>query len=88
MASAEKVVITTALCSCNSTGHFIPPMIIFKRKYKKTSLTNHASPETIQGCSENCWINIYIYINVYIPIYLYKYIPQYVLHLMMTHIIK
>ena len=53
MASGEKGITTTVLCACNAMGHFVPPMMIFKRKNKKASLTDHAPPGTIQGCSEN-----------------------------------
>ena len=57
MTSCEKRNTTTVLCACNATGHFVPPMMIFKRKNKKASLTDHAPPGTIQGCSENGWVN-------------------------------
>ena len=40
--SAEKGVTTTILCAVNATGHFVHPMITFKRKNKKASLTDHA----------------------------------------------
>ena len=57
MTSGEKGITTTVLCVCNARGHFVPPMVIFKRKNKKASLTDHAPPGTIQGCSENRWVN-------------------------------
>ena len=57
MASGEKGITTTVLSTCNATCHFVPPMMIFKRKNKKASLTDHAPSGTIQGCSENVWLN-------------------------------
>ena len=57
MASGEKGITTTVLSTCNAMGHFVPPMMIFKRKNKKASLTDHAPLATIQGCSENVWLN-------------------------------
>ena len=53
MTSGEKGITTTVLCAFNATGHFVPPMMIFKRKNKKASLTDHAPPGTIQECPEN-----------------------------------
>ena len=49
MASGEKGITTTVLCACNATGHFVPPMMIFKRKNKKASLTDHAPPGIIDA---------------------------------------
>ena len=37
----------------------------FKRKNKKASLTDHAPPGTIEGCSENVWVNTKLFL-VYI----------------------
>ena len=33
--SGEKGVTTTILCAYNSVGHYVPPMMIFKRKKKE-----------------------------------------------------
>ena len=30
---------------------------------KKTSLTDHAPPATIQGCSENGWVNTKVFLE-------------------------
>ena len=51
---AELGVTTTILCAVNATGHFVPPMMIFRRK--KVTLTDHPPAGTLQGCSENGWI--------------------------------
>ena len=56
MTSGVKGITATVLCASNATGHFVPPIMIFKRKNKKASLTDHAPPGTIQGCSENGWV--------------------------------
>ena len=61
--SGEKGITTTVLCASNATGHFVPPMMIFKRKNKKASLTDQAPPGTIQGCSENGWVNTELFIE-------------------------
>ena len=63
MTSGEKGITITALCACNATGYFVPPMMIFKRKNKKASLTDHASPGTIQGCSGNGWVNTELFLE-------------------------
>ena len=57
MISGEKGITTTVLCACNATGHFVPPIMIFKTKNTKTSLIDYAPPETMQECSENGWVN-------------------------------
>ena len=38
-------------------------MMIFKRKNKKLSLTDHAPPGTLNEVSENGWINADIFLN-------------------------
>ena len=38
----EKGVTTTILCAYNSVGHYVSPMMIFKRKKKKLLLTDNA----------------------------------------------
>ena len=63
MKSGEKGITTTVLCALNATGHFVLPMMIFKRKNKKASLTDHAPPGTIQGCSENGWVNTKLFLE-------------------------
>ena len=45
--SGEKGVTTTILCAYNSFGHYVPPMVIFKRKKKKLLLTDNAPVGTI-----------------------------------------
>ena len=52
MTSGEKGITTTVLCTYNAAGYCVPSMMSFKRKNKKVSLTDHAPPGTIQGCSE------------------------------------
>ena len=63
MTSGGKGITTTVLCAYNATGHFVPPMMIFKRKNKKASLTDHAPPGTIQGCTEHWWVNIELFLE-------------------------
>ena len=46
--------------------HFVisyPSWWFLKEKMKKTSLTDHAPPATIQGCSENGWVNTKVFLE-------------------------
>ena len=61
--SGEKGITTTVLCAASGTGHYIPPMMIFKRKNKKDSLTDHAPVGTLQGVSDNGWINTELFLQ-------------------------
>ena len=77
--SGEKGVTTTILCAYNSVGHYVPPMMIFKRTKKKLLLTDNAPVGTIQGCSENGWVNTDLF---------FEYIQHFVKHLWCTLINK
>ncbi|XP_065662703.1 uncharacterized protein LOC136085333 [Hydra vulgaris] len=77
--SEEKGVTTTILCACNTVGHYVPPMMIFKRKKKKLFLTDNAPVGTIQGCSENGWVNTDLFL---------EYIQNFVKHVRCTLINK
>lgn len=57
IASAERGVLTTAICCCNAAGGFIPPYLIFARKRMKDSLLDGAPPGTQGSCTDNGWIN-------------------------------
>ena len=39
------------------TGHFIPPMMIFKQKCLNPDLIERAPPGPIAGCSDSGWID-------------------------------
>ena len=55
--SGERGVTTTILCCYNAVGYYVLPMMIFKRKYVKPELTDHAPAGTLNNVSENGWIN-------------------------------
>ena len=59
--SGEKGVTTAVLCAVSATGHYVPPLMISKRKKVKPELTDNAPVGTIQGCPENGWVNTVIY---------------------------
>ena len=61
--SGEKGVTTTVLCAVSATGHYVPPLMIFKRKRLKLELTDNAPAGTIQGCSKNGWVNTELFIK-------------------------
>ena len=57
MTSGERGITTTILVDMNATGHYVPPLMVFKRKRMKSTLIDHAPVGTIGGCSPNGWIN-------------------------------
>ena len=73
--SGEKVVTTRIICArtaivcaSNADCHYIPTMMIFKRKHKNISLTHCTPVGTIQVCSENGLVNIGFFLNIYNPL--------------------
>ena len=55
--SGEKGQTTTIINAMSVTGHFIPPMMIFKRKRLNPDLIERAPPGTTAGCSDSGWID-------------------------------
>ena len=55
--NGKRGVTTTIVASCNAVGNYVPPMMIFKRKNKKISLTDYIPPETLNEVIENGWID-------------------------------
>ena len=47
----------------SATGHYVPPLMIFKRKRMKPELLDHTPVGTIGACSENGWINTEIFMD-------------------------
>jgi hypothetical protein len=46
-----------AVVTCMSpTGHFIPPLLVFPRKYMKKELMNGTTPGSIHACHSSGWI--------------------------------
>ena len=61
--SGEKGVTATVLCAVSAAGHYVPPLMIFKRKRVKPKITDNAPVGTIQGYSENGWVNTELFIK-------------------------
>ena len=54
--SGERGVTTTVVTCYNAVGNYVPPMMIFKRKRRKTELTDHAPAGTLNEVSDSGWI--------------------------------
>ena len=59
--SAERGTNSTGVYCHSATGHFIPPMIIFKRKRMAESLKQNAPVGTEFACSDSGWIDSQIF---------------------------
>ena len=55
--SAERGTNTTGVYCHSAAGHFIPPMLIFKRKRMADSLKEDAPNGTVFACTNNGWID-------------------------------
>ncbi|XP_065678246.1 uncharacterized protein LOC136093208 [Hydra vulgaris] len=55
--SGERGQTTTVILAFNCVGHYIPPMIIFKRKRMIDSLIDGAPPGTLERCSKSGWVD-------------------------------
>ena len=51
--SGERGRTTTVLVAVSATGHYVPHMLIFKRKRMNSELLDHAPVATIGGCSDS-----------------------------------
>lgn len=61
--SAERGTNTTGVYCNSATGHFIPPMLIFKRKRMADSLKNGAPDGTVFACTDSGWINADVFVQ-------------------------
>lgn len=61
--SAERGTNTTGVHCHSATGHFIPPMLIFKRKRMADSLKVDAPNGTVFACTDSGWIDTDIFIQ-------------------------
>ena len=51
----------TVVTSMSPTGHFIPPLLVFPRKYMKPELMNGTLPGSIHMCHPSGWIQSEIF---------------------------
>ena len=64
IASVERGVNTTVVCCVNAGGtHYVPPMIIFKRKRVPDELGDGAPEGSIVTCSDSGWINSELFVQ-------------------------
>ncbi|KAL8585211.1 hypothetical protein ACOMHN_013226 [Nucella lapillus] len=61
--SAERGTNTTGVYCDSATGHFIPPMLIFKRKRLADSLTIGAPNGTVFACTDSGWIDSDVFLQ-------------------------
>ena len=61
--SAERGTNTTGVYCHSPTGHFIPPMLIFKRKRLADSLNIDAPNGTVFSCTESGWIDTDVFLQ-------------------------
>jgi hypothetical protein len=59
--SAERGSLVTVVNYMSPTGHFIPPLLVFSRKYMKPDLMNGTSPGSIHACHPSGWIQSEIF---------------------------
>lgn len=61
--SAEKGQRFTAVCAMNAVGNYIPPAMIFPRKYMKQELIDKAPLGTVGYAQENGWMTTEIFLK-------------------------
>jgi hypothetical protein len=54
--SADQGVLVTIVTCMSPTGHFIPPLLVFPRKYTKQELMKGTPPESTHACHPSGWI--------------------------------
>ena len=59
--SAERGVLVTAVICASSSGHFIPPMLIFPRVRGKAELGEHAPPGTLMQYHPSGWMQMHLF---------------------------
>ena len=58
LSSGERGTTTTIVCCVNASGtHYVPPMVIFKRKQVPPELGDGAPPGTVVACSDSGWMD-------------------------------
>ena len=59
--SADRGSLVIVVTSISSTGHFIPPLLVFPRKNMKLELMNGTPPASIHACHPSGWIKSEIF---------------------------
>jgi len=59
--SADRECLVTFVICMSPTGHFIPPLLVFTRKYMKQDLMNGTPPGSIHACHPSAWIESEIF---------------------------
>ena len=59
--SAERGSFVTVVNRMSPTGQFIPPLLVFPRKYMKPELMNGTPPGSINACHFSGWIESEIF---------------------------
>ena len=54
--STERGTLVTVVNCISPTGHFIPPLLVFRRKIIKKELMIRTPPGSIKGCVPSGWI--------------------------------
>ncbi|XP_012555352.1 uncharacterized protein LOC105843920 [Hydra vulgaris] len=61
--SGERGQTTTIILAFNCVGHYIPPMIILKRKRMLDLLIDDAPPGTLGRCSKSGWVDTNLFMD-------------------------
>jgi len=59
--SAERGPLVTVVKCVSPSGHFIPPLLVFPRKYMKPELMNGTPPGSVHACHLSGWIQSEIF---------------------------
>jgi len=57
----ERGPLVKVLKCVSPSGHFIPPLLVFRRKYMKPELMNGTPPGSIHACHSSGWIQSEIF---------------------------
>ena len=63
ISSGERGINTTFVCCTSAAGHYVPPMIIFKRQRMHPALAIGAPPGSLVECSESGYINSALFVK-------------------------
>jgi len=59
--SADRGSLVTVVTYLSPTGHFIPPLLVFPRRYMKPELMTGTPPGSIHACHFSVWIQSEIF---------------------------
>ena len=64
--SADRGPLVTIVNCMSPTGHLIPPLLVFPRKYMKQELANGTPPGSIHACHLSGWIQSVIFTQLFL----------------------